>query len=73
MLEADKLRRYTIDPSKHLQFNLHNLAILVQTVNETSKFEFPESSMRAITHEAISKESREELGMIATNSSWDKQ
>ena len=53
VLEADKLRRWTIDPSKHLQFDLHHLAILVQRVNETSKSEFPELSMLAITHEAI--------------------
>ena len=54
MLEADTLRRYTIDPSKHLQFDLHNLAILVQRVNETSKSEMPESSILAIIYEALS-------------------
>ena len=36
MLEAsDKLRRWTIDPSKHLQSDIHNLLILVRKVNET--------------------------------------
>ena len=74
MLEAsDKLRKWTIDPSKHLQSDIHNLLILVQRVNEISNNSFPDESILAIIHEAISKDPREELRMIATYSSWNKQ
>ena len=65
VLEAsDKLRRWTIDPSKHMQSDLHNPAILVQRVNETSKSDMPESSILAIIYEALSRDPREELRMI---------
>ena len=74
MLEAsDKLRKWTIDPSKHLQSDIHNLLILVQRVNEISNNSFPEESILAIIYEAISEDPREELRMIATYSSWNKQ
>ena len=74
MLEAsDKLRRWTIDPSKHLQSDIHNLLVLVQRVNEISNNLFPEESILAIIYEAISRDPREELRMIATYSSWNKQ
>ena len=74
MLEAsDKLRRWTIDPSKHLQSDIHNLLILVQRVNEISNNSFSEESNLAILYEAIGKDPREELRMIATYSSWNKQ
>ena len=74
MLEAsDKLRKWTIDPSKHLQSDIHNLLILVQRVNEISDNAFPQESILAILYEAISKDPREELRMIATYSSWNKQ
>ena len=74
LLEAsDRLRRWTIDPSKHVQSDLHNLSILVQRVNETSKSDMPESSILAIIYEALSRDPREELRMIATYSSWNKQ
>ena len=74
MLEAsDKLRKWTIDPSKHLQSDIHNLLILVQRVNEISNNSFPEESILAIIYEAISKDHREELRMIVTYSSWNKQ
>ena len=67
MLEAfDKLRRWSIDPSKHLQSDLQNLILLVQRVNEISKYDFSETSILAIIFEAISRDHREELRMIAT-------
>ena len=67
MLEAsDKLRRWTIDPSKHLQSDIHNLLILVQKVNETSNNASPSESILAIVYDAISKDPREELRMVAT-------
>ena len=74
MLEAsDKLRRWTIEPSKHLQCDIHNFLILVQRVNEISNNSFSEESIFAIIYEAIGKDPREELRMIATYSSWNKQ
>ena len=74
MLEAfDKLRRWSIDPSKHLQSDLQNLILLVQRVNEISKYDFSETSILAIIFEAISRDHREELRMIATCSSRKKQ
>ena len=74
MLEAsDKLRKWTIDPSKHIQSDIHNLLILVQRVNEISNNSFPEESILAIIYEAISKDPREELRTIAAYSSWNKQ
>ena len=61
MMEAsDKLRGWSIDRSKHLQSDLHNLIILVQRMNEISKSEFPESLIFAIIYEAISRDPREE-------------
>ena len=51
ILEAtDKLRRWSIDPSKNLRSNLHTLSILITRVNETSKASFPESSIITIIY-----------------------
>ena len=70
---SDKLRRWSLDPSKHLQSDLHNLILLLQRVNDVSKSDFPETSMLAIIYEAINRDSREELRMSATYSSRKKQ
>ena len=70
---SDKLRKLTIDPSKHLQSDFHNSLILVHRVNEISNNSFPEESILAIIYDAISKDHREELRMLATCSSWNKQ
>ena len=70
---ADKLRRWSIDPSKHLQHDLHNLMLLVKRANETSKSILSETSILGIIYEAISKDPREELRMTSTYSSRNNQ
>ena len=46
MIDAsDKLQRWTMDPSKHLQSDIHYLLLLVQRVDEISKNIFPEVSI----------------------------
>ena len=58
---TDKLRRWNIDPAKNLRSDLHTLSILIARVTETSKANFPESSILAIIYDAIAKDPREEL------------
>ena len=67
----DKLQRWNVDPSKHLQHDLHHLMLLVKRANETSKSILPETSILGIVYEAISKDSREQLRMMSTYSSWN--
>ena len=69
---TDKLRRWSIDPSKNLRSDLHTLSILITRVNETSKASFPESSILAIIYDAIAKDPREELRQLCNFSSWEK-
>ena len=53
ILEAsDRLRRWHIDPSKNLKYDIHILSRLIERVNETSQHDIAESQILAI----ISKE-----------------
>ena len=70
---ADKLRRWAIDPSKHIHHDLHHFVLLVKRINKTSKSILPETSILGIINEATSKDPREELRMISTYSSWNNQ
>ena len=70
---ADKLRQQSLDPGKHIQYDLHNLVLLVKRANGTSKSILPETSILGIIYEAISKDPREEIKIIFTYSSWNNQ
>ena len=70
---AEKLRRWNIDPSKPLQYDIHNLMLLVKRANETAKTVLPEASILGMIYDAISKDPRDELRMLGSNSSFGKQ
>ena len=70
---AEKLRRWNIDPSKPLQHDIHNLMLLVKRANETAKTILPETSILGMIYDAISKDPRDELRMLGSNSSFGKQ
>ena len=73
ILEAsDRLRRWYIDPSKNLKYDLHILSQLIERVNETSQHDIAESQILAIINEEILKDPREGLRIIAINSSINK-
>ena len=73
ILEAsDRLRRWHIDPSKNLKYDLHILLQLIEKVNETSRHDIAESQILAIICKEILKVPREGLRIIAHNSSIDK-
>ena len=63
---VDKLQRWSLYPSKHLQHDLHHLMLLVKRANETSKSILSETSVLSIMYDAISKDPREELRMISS-------
>ena len=70
ILEAsDRLRRWHIDPSKNLKYDLHILLQLLEKVNETSRHDIAESQILAIICKEILKVPREGLRIIAHNSS----
>ena len=70
---SDKLRRWHIDPSKHLKYDLHILShIYIERVNKTSQHDIAESQILAIINREISKDRREGLRIIAINSSINK-
>ena len=70
ILEAsDRLRRWHIDPSKNLKYDLHILSQLIERVNETSQHDIVESQILAIINKEILKDPREGLRIIAINSS----
>ena len=70
ILEAlDRLRRWHIDPSKNLKYDLHILSRLIERVNETSQHDIAESQILAIINKEILKDPREGLRIIAMNSS----
>ena len=69
ILEAsDRLRRWHIDPSKNLKYDLHILSQLIERVNETSQHDIAESQILAIINIEILKDPREGLRIIAINS-----
>ena len=70
---AEKLHKWNIDPSKPLQHDIHNLLLLVKRANETAKTVLPEASILGMLYDAISKDPREELRMLASNSSFSEQ
>ena len=70
---AEKLRRWNIDPSKPLQHDIHNLMLLVKRANETAKIVLPEASILGMIYDAISKDPRDELRMLGSNSSFSGQ
>ena len=73
ILEAsDRLRRWHIDPSKNLKYDLHILSQLIERVNETPQHDIAESQILAIIIKEILKDPREGLGIIAINSSINK-
>ena len=73
ILEAsDRLRRWHIDPSKNLKYDLHILSQLIERVNETSQHGIAESQVLAIINKEILKDPREGLRIIAHNSSINK-
>ena len=73
ILEAsDRLRRWHIDPSKNLKYDLHILSQLIERVNETSQHDIAESQVLAIINKEIMKDPREGLRIIAHNSSINK-
>ena len=67
---ADKLRRWSLDPRKHIQHDLHHLSLLVKRVNETSKSILPESSILVLIYNGISRDPREKIRMISSCSSY---
>ena len=73
ILEAsNRLRRWHIDPSKNLKYDLHILSQLIERVNETSQHDIAESQILAIINTEILKDPREGLRIIAHNSSINK-
>ena len=73
ILEAsDRLRRWHIDPSKNLKYDLYLLSQLIERVNETSQHDIAESQILAISNKEILKDPREGLRIIAHNSSINK-
>ena len=58
---AEKLRRWSIDPSKPLQHDIHNLMLVVKRANETAKTVLPEASILGMIYDTISKDPRDEL------------
>ena len=69
---SDRLRRWHIDPSKNLKYDLHLLSQLIERVNETSQHDIAESQILAIICKEILKDPREGLRIIAHNSSINK-
>ena len=67
---AEKLRKWNIDPSKPLQHDIHILLLLVKRANKTAKTVLPEASILGMLHDASSKDPREELRMLGSNSSF---
>ena len=67
---AEKLRKWNIDPSRPLLHDRHNLMLLVKRANETAKTVLPEASILGMLYDAISKDPREELRMLGSNSSF---
>ena len=73
ILEAsDRLRRWHIDPSKNLKYDLHILSQLIKRVNETSQHDIAESQISAIINKEVLKDLREGLRIIAIYSSINK-
>ena len=73
ILEAsDRLRRWYIDPSKNLKYDLHLLSQLIERVNKTSQHDIADSQILAIIYKEILKGPREGLRVIAHNSSINK-
>ena len=73
ILEAsNRLRRWHMDPSKNLKYDLHILSQLIERVNETSQHDIAESQILAIINKEILKDPREGLRIIAINSSINK-
>ena len=70
---AEKLRKWNIDSSKPLQHDIHNLMLLVKRANETAKTVLLEASTLGMLYDAISKDPREELRMLGSNSSFISQ
>ena len=70
---AEKLRKWSIDPSKPLQHDIHNLMLLVKRANETAKTILPEEILLGMIYDAISKDPREELRMMSSFSSYNNE
>ena len=69
ILEAsDRLRRWHIDPSKNLKYDLHLLSQLIERINETSQLH-NFTQILAIINKEILKDPGEGLRIIAHNSS----
>ena len=50
---SDRLRRWHIDPSKNLKYDLHILSQLIERENETSQHDIAESQILAIINKEI--------------------
>ena len=73
ILEAsDRLRRWHIDPSKNLKYDLHIYSQLIDRVNKTSQHDIIESQILAIINKEILKDPREGLRIIAIHLSINK-
>ena len=70
---AEKLRKWSIDPSKPLQHDIHNLMLLVKRSSERAKTFLPEESVLGMIYDAISTDPREELKMMFSYSSYNDQ
>ena len=69
ILEAsDRLHCWYINPSKNLKYDLHILSQLIDRVNETSQYDIAESQILAIINKEILTDPREELRIVAINS-----
>ena len=68
----NNLRRWHIDPSENLNYDLHVLSQLIERVNETSQYDIAESQILAIINKEILKDPREGLRIIVINSSINK-
>ena len=64
-MTSDMLRRWHIDPSKNLKYDLHILSQLIEKVDETSQHDIAESQVLAIINKEILKNPREGLRIIA--------
>ena len=61
----DRIRQWTIDPTKHFQSEAHNLMVLIERTNEKNDNTMPDKNILAILYEEISKNPREALRITA--------
>ena len=67
LIAMDKVRLLRIDPTKHFQFAVHNLMLLIERANDTNDNTMPDKNKLAILYGEISKDLREALRVTALN------